>query len=52
MNVPAHEDHIAYEPHLPIFLSFLTFEKRPNKDVLSIEWIIAHYKGMCCNTAI
>ena len=34
------------EPHLHIFLSFLTFYKRKSRDHVLIEWIQAHYTSM------
>ena len=35
----------AGEPHLHIFLSFLTFQKRPREDAVFVDWIKEHYKG-------
>ena len=32
------------EPHLHVFLCFLTFQKRPERDSVFLEWIKAHYK--------
>lgn len=39
------EDRNTIEPPLHIFLGFLTFEKRPSRDAVFIEWIKAHYSG-------
>ena len=33
------------EPHLHVFICFLTFEKRLNRDPVFLEWIKSHYKG-------
>lgn len=35
----------SVEPHLHIFLSFLTFEKRPKRDKILLDWLKKHYKG-------
>ena len=40
-------DSATCEPHLHIFLSFLTFEKRPKRDAVFLGWIQTHYSGMC-----
>ena len=45
INVGKGEDRNAIEPPLHIFLCFLTFEKRPSRDSLFIEWIKDHYTG-------
>ena len=38
------------EPHLHIFLSFLTFEKRLKKDLVFLDWIKAHYQSNISRT--
>lgn len=45
INVGKGEDRNAIQPPLHIFLCFLTFEKRPSRDGLFIEWIKKHYTG-------
>ncbi len=37
------------EPHLHIFLQFLTFQKRPSRDVIFMKWIKEHYDGKLCS---
>lgn len=44
------EDPDTVEPHLHIFLSLLTFQKRPRKDPILCEWIRNHYRGMLLST--
>jgi hypothetical protein len=40
------EDDISREPHLHVFLGFLTFHKRLWRDPIFIKWIRDHYTGI------
>ena len=50
MNISSSEDAETGEPHLHIFLSFLTFQKRAQKDDVFIKWIASHYTRKCLYT--
>lgn len=39
------EDNPTIEPHLHVFLSYLTFEKRPRDDPIFNQWIEDHYSA-------
>ncbi|KAK3673132.1 hypothetical protein LTR78_006972 [Recurvomyces mirabilis] len=43
MSIADDQDPAEIEPHLHIFISFLTFEKRPRNDEVYTAWIKAHY---------
>lgn len=45
LNFAREEDREKIEPHLHVFLCFLTFEKRPRKDDVFMGWIKSHYTG-------
>lgn len=43
MMIDKNTDRDTVEPHLHIFLCFLTFQKRPSNDSVLAEWLLAHY---------
>lgn len=46
-NFMSHEGNTALqEPHLHIFICFLTFQKRQSNDPVFIKWIKQHYTGI------
>lgn len=45
MNIPADTDAESVEPHLHIFLQYLTLRKKAKGDPVIMEWIRQHYTG-------